>query len=237
MINQIRSEWLKVRTLRSSWIMTAVGVVLAALIAYFSTRELLETTGIQEVLLPVTSVPPFVLFVLGVQIAAQEYRFTTIRTTFTVTPRRGRVILAKIIVVAAWSLVCAAIFVAVSALTVSMSSTAGLSLDQDNALSLTLGSIAFVVLLAEFGLALGLILRNPAAAIAIGIIWISALENMLPAMIESTGKWMPIQAAMRMAEGDADPTRLSSAAGGLYGTLVIVLLLIVGAALTQARDA
>jgi len=38
---------------------------------------------------------------------------------------------------------------------------------------------------------LGLLLRSPISAIAVGVLWILILENILGALIKSTGKWLP----------------------------------------------
>jgi ABC-type transport system involved in multi-copper enzyme maturation permease subunit len=42
-----------------------------------------------------------------------------------------------------------------------------------------------------FGMILGLLLRSPISAIAVGVLWNLILENILAALIKSTGKWMP----------------------------------------------
>jgi ABC-type transport system involved in multi-copper enzyme maturation permease subunit len=38
---------------------------------------------------------------------------------------------------------------------------------------------------------LGLLLRSPISAIAVGVLWNLILENILAALINSTGKWLP----------------------------------------------
>ena len=42
-----------------------------------------------------------------------------------------------------------------------------------------------------FGMILGLLLRSPISAIAVGVLWNLILENILAALIKSTGKWLP----------------------------------------------
>ena len=42
-----------------------------------------------------------------------------------------------------------------------------------------------------FGMILGLVLRSPISAIAVGVLWNLILENILAALIKSTGKWLP----------------------------------------------
>ena len=38
---------------------------------------------------------------------------------------------------------------------------------------------------------LGLLFRSPISAIAVGVLWNLILENILSALITSTGKWLP----------------------------------------------
>jgi hypothetical protein len=38
---------------------------------------------------------------------------------------------------------------------------------------------------------LGLLLRSPISAIAVGVLWSLILENILGALIKSTAKWLP----------------------------------------------
>ena len=42
-----------------------------------------------------------------------------------------------------------------------------------------------------FGMILGLLLRSPISAIAVGVLWNLILENILAALINSTAKWLP----------------------------------------------
>lgn len=111
----LRSEWTKLISLRSTKVALALSVVLAlaltALLAVVAgathgdwtpedrqSREPGEGSLIGGILTVV------ILTVLGVTAATGEYVSGTIRLTFTATPRRGRVLAAKALVVAAVTL-------------------------------------------------------------------------------------------------------------------------------------
>ncbi len=102
----VRSEWTKLRTVRSTWItlliMVVVTVGLGALIAFgfahrFNHRDLSErvqfdpvSTGFSGLFLSQLAVG-----VLGVLVITNEYTTGMIRTTFQAVPRRGQVLAAK----------------------------------------------------------------------------------------------------------------------------------------------
>jgi ABC-type transport system involved in multi-copper enzyme maturation permease subunit len=48
---------------------------------------------------------------------------------------------------------------------------------------------------------LGLLLRSPISAIAVGVLWNLILENILAALIKSTGKWLPGVNFANLGEG------------------------------------
>ena len=106
----LQSEWTKLRTVRSTWIIVALAIGLSigfsALIALVSglTHDSWNDT-IREGFDPVLTTMSGWLFgmimviVLGVTSVTSEYGSRMIRTTFIVSPRRGRVFAAKAIVV------------------------------------------------------------------------------------------------------------------------------------------
>jgi ABC-2 type transport system permease protein len=119
-IATLTSEWTKLRTLRTTWVTLGVGVVLAvgitALLAIVTgttwddwsaaDRESFEPTLLA---LGGTFFSSIAFALLGVSAAASEYSSGMMRLTLTATPRRGRVLAAKVVVVAALTLVAGAI--------------------------------------------------------------------------------------------------------------------------------
>ncbi len=109
----LQSEWTKLRSLRSTWIVVSLAIGLSigfsALIALVMglTSEPIETWSEADRVMsdPVTSSMPGLLFslilliVLGVTAVSSEYSSGMIRTTFILNPHRIRVCAAKAIIV------------------------------------------------------------------------------------------------------------------------------------------
>lgn len=107
------SEWTKLRSVRSTWILTGLAVVLpigfSAAIALVMglTSEPIDTWSEADRVMsdPLTSSMPGLLFslilliVLGVTAVSSEYSSGMIRTTFIVNPDRVRVFVAKALIV------------------------------------------------------------------------------------------------------------------------------------------
>jgi len=115
-----------------------------------------------------------VLIVVATMFITSEYRRGLIRTTFTATPQRGRVLAAKAVVIGAIAFVTGAIAAAVGVpLGLHILNTGGNYVFPANAvtkLQIIAGSGALLALTAVAVLALGTILRTSAIAITTGII-------------------------------------------------------------------
>src|SRR5699024_161180 len=103
MLNSIRSEWIKFRSVRSTLLLLGAGGALTVLFAVLIARDLArdqQTFHLTDISAG-SNIAVYLFGALGVQIIGQEYRFNTIRSTFLATPKRLRVYLAKMIVVSA----------------------------------------------------------------------------------------------------------------------------------------
>jgi ABC-2 type transport system permease protein len=111
----VAGEWLKLRAMRGTLVIACLGPVLGTtLCVLLAVAVGLESDGWSQhdraefdpLLFPLVSgiVSGVLLVVFGVRAGACEYRAGLVRLTLTVTPRRGRVLLAKIVVtaVASW---------------------------------------------------------------------------------------------------------------------------------------
>ena len=116
----------------------------------------------------------FAVIALGVLAMTSEYRTRTIRTTFTVSPHRGRVLAAKAVVVAAGVFAAGLVACAVSyvvSLPIQRRNGYGpplftqRSLTDPLVLRAVVGTAAFLALIALLSLAVGVIVRRTAAAV------------------------------------------------------------------------
>jgi ABC-2 type transport system permease protein len=268
MINLLRSEWIKLRSVRSTLILLLAAGVLVVFFAVIAANNV-ENTCVREVkteqgrtytdqqpcdnvannpaytpqpthLGDVTvgvTVAIFLFGTLGVQVIGQEYRFNTIRPTFTAVPRRFRVLIAKLVVVAIAAAVVSAVMVAICAVvgTVTRDSFAIDSTDH----RVIFGTLLFAMGWTMYGMGLGAIVRQPVAGIVILLIQGLIAEPLLASQVRWLGPWMPFQNGVQMTgrePGDPDMFR-SIFAGGVYFFLFTFVLWGIGAYLVNKRDA
>jgi ABC-type transport system involved in multi-copper enzyme maturation permease subunit len=117
-----------------------------------------------------------VLIVLGVLFVTTEYRRGMIRTTFAASPRRGRVLAAKAVVIGAVSFVTGLISGAIArplcAYLLRRNGNILLPVNRLTELRLVVGTAALLAVAAVFALAVGMLLRRSAAAVAVVVVLI-----------------------------------------------------------------
>ena len=200
-LRALRSEWTKFWSLRPSWI--TLGVALALLIAfgaiaaYTYSPDAVATTGppppgasddSDAVALALTGVSfaSLAVGVLGVLLSAGEYSTGMIRSTLAAVPRRLPVMWSKAAVIGPPVLILSTI----GALAAFQLGTPGLdgetialSLGDDGVLRSLAGAGVYLGLVAVFGVALGVLIRSSAGAIAalVGILLVlPGLASLLP---------------------------------------------------------
>ncbi|MFM7617535.1 MAG: hypothetical protein ACKO72_08790 [Actinomycetes bacterium] len=194
MIHQMRSEWIKFRTVRSTVVLTILAIVLAAGVAVLAGFLVDGTMRIDDCLGGV-QVASLLILVLGVQIVGQEYRFATIRPTFSATPRRGRVIVAKLLVLCLTTAVAAVVLMALSVLCawiVTRFQDIRLDLSAPGTSRVLIGTVVVLVIHAILGFGVGCIVRQPIAGIVIVLVWVTVVEGILIGLLPDAVKWFPI---------------------------------------------
>src|ERR1051326_2578737 len=166
-----RMEWIKLRSLRSTWLTLALAVCASAGIA-LATGGSNTASGGMSVSNTLTGMLIGVLLigVAGVLAVTSEYSSGTISATFAAAPRRHRVLAAKAAVVAAVALITgeAAAFLSFFAggMTLHHGITAP-ALSQPGVLRAIVLTGASLSLTGLFGLGIGTIIRHTAAAITV----------------------------------------------------------------------
>lgn len=153
-----------------------------------------------------------VMLILGALITGSEDRWSTWKVRFTQGPGRTTVILAKFVAAAVAAAAIAALALAGAVLaSLVIASLAGESRAIPNPGAL-LSSFAAAALIAttwtSVGMALGVVFRGATVAIAVGLIWTLALENVLSGLAGMLPALEPVRLAL-----------LSSASGSLVGSL------------------
>lgn len=218
----VRSEWIKLRTLRSTWITYAVALLvtdgLAVLVCSLHGREV-HREGLP--LLPDAAAFPLrpIMFaqlaigVLGVLFVTGEYATGMIRASITAAPRRTPVALAKALVFGVCTTVVAGglCFVAFFAGQAILSQWHyDVSITAPGALRSVLGATFYLVCIGLIGLGLGWAIRNTGGAIAtlFGIVLVlPLLVQALPhSWQDNITKFLPLSIVERIVSTEpADP--------------------------------
>jgi ABC-2 type transport system permease protein len=247
-----RSEWIKLRTIRMNWVLVVIAAAFPLIVGVLTTalqRERdIDARGVVDVVTGTTSVTALLLGVIAASSSTGEFGFGTIRPTFAATPRRSRVIVAKAVVTTLVALVVAAVVVLVDfAVCAAIASNRGrpVSLgDVPGGTAAVIGVIVFAGIVSLLGYGLGLLIRNTPATIAVLLVWPLVVENLIAGLLVATGvkhpaKFLPYISGIQLANPDAgiDKDVLARVPAGLYFGGVTLAILLLGAYLTNRRDA
>ena len=184
---------------------------------------------------------------IGATAITGEFGFGTIRPTFAAMPRRWTVIIAKAIVTVVVALVAEAVVVIVTYAACSI-----IASSRDRPISLSdvpagaaplVGVVVFAGIVGLLGYGLGLIVRNTPATVAILLVWPLVIEGLVAALLAAAGvdnplKFLPYNSGIQLGNPDVgDSTVLSRVPAGLYFGSVTLVILVIGALLTDRRDA
>jgi len=240
MIAQLRCELLKQRTTRTTlllvaWLVGLTVLVVALHVLSFKAGTLARPDSQMKILGLGTSLGALFAALLGALSVTGEFRTGTIRPTLLVTPRRTRVLAAKL---AAGTLTGAAIGLLAEALTAA-GEAIGLGLRGidvklgagDYAQLLAGGALAGA-LFAAIGVGVGAIVRNQVAAVAGLCVWLLFVEPLLLSDVPAAAKYAPEAAAGAIAGAIQ-----SQIADSLLAPALGVVLLVVYAALAGIAGA
>lgn len=242
MIAQTRSELLKIRTTR-----TMLGLLVGLVVLTFAIALLhgllskpggLDGKGDQRDLFGTGGFASIFALLAGVLVVTSEYRFGTIRPTFLVTPRRSRVVAAKIVSSALAGVVLGAVAEAV-VLAISYAVLTG----RDIPHALDGGDVALVVLRVlgdaalwgALGVGAAAVIRNQVATVIALLVWLFLVESLLIGFLPDAGRFLPGQASGAMT-GASNDDLLSPAAGAAVFVGWVAALGAAGIALTAWRD-
>ena len=241
---QLRSELLKVRSTRTSLglLGAMIGLVLFLVIMYglaVHPSELMKEEH-QRVMLGLGLAGGFVAALIGVMSITSEFRHGTIRPTFIFTPRRGRVMAAKVLstfaVGAAFGLLTEALALGVG-IGILTARGAHLVLSPRELLLVAVGSVAAAALLAALGVGVGAVLRNQVLAVIGFVVWFMVIENLVVSFASGVGKFFPLAAADALSGvKGVDAQALSAAQGGLVLIGYVLVFFVAGLLVTKRSD-
>lgn len=163
----LRSEWIKFRTLRSTWWLAAWAVAAGMLVTAFWTVATPDATPDSVFEAVGTGYTPteILLILLGVMIATADYENHAISVTFSAVPRRTPVVLAKFLLSALVGFVVGAVAVVLSFLLANALHAEAASLG-DPVVLRDIGGIAlYAACSAVIATAIGLVFRSTIASV------------------------------------------------------------------------
>lgn len=193
----IKAELLAARGTRSMWVLGAVTVAFGVAWAVLEVLVFMRRYGdTMDTAYGMAAAGFLFAMVLGIMLTAGEYRHRTITWTLLVNPRRARMIAAKLAACAllgllvglAAALVTTPVVAGLAAATGRPAADAGVP-------AVVAGSVASIALWTTLGGALGVLVRNQAAAITIAFVWFYNAESGLIALAPAVGRWTPSGAA------------------------------------------
>ena len=220
MSDALRFEWVRIRTLRSTYWLTGLGIVITAgiafIIALVTRNEPMTAVIVSNVLLGggefATFIPIF-MAIMGVLATGHEYRYGTIQPTLTALPQRSRLLTAKLIVVSVVTLAVVAVSLLINTVIGTIFWGELPDLGMDPLSEVIPGYFLMVLLWAILGVALAQLFRGVPTAIVVllvtpliveglitGLATIPALDWLVPVV-----KFLPFTAGSRLiATGSLD---------------------------------
>ncbi len=212
MLPVIQSEFRKLTTVRSPWLLLAAGplIVIAGVTGLVESGGNLHDPAVQSTALAHVGLAALFTLIFGILAVAGEYRHGTVTDTYLSFPKRGRVLTAKLAI-------CALIGAAaglVSSL-VALAATAAWWAAKGGAFHLSAagtwrtvgGGVAANAAFAAIGVGLGALIRNLAGAVAAALAWIALIEGITGQLLGSgLARWLPFYASQALDRANMSAT-------------------------------
>lgn len=178
--------------------------------------------------------------VLGAIGLTGEYRHKTVTAAFLATPRRGRLVLAKLVTFAALGVGYAvASMIVVSAIAVPWLRAKGVTVTTDGKAGLALGVLVAVAVFAVVGVGVGALVREQVATVVGILVYLFVVEPIVTRIgaLQSWSKYLPGAAEDALTQiSQANQDLLAAWQGGLVLAAYGVLFAVLGTLISIRRD-
>jgi ABC-2 type transport system permease protein len=195
---QIRTEFRKIATIRSPWLLLAAGpvIVVAGVSGLVASGGNVHDPAVQNQALAHVGLAAVFTLMFGILAVAGEYRHGTITDTFLSFPGRGRVIGAKLAVYGLTGAVAGFVSAAVAlAATAAWWAAKGGATHLHGIWPALAGGVAANCAFAVIGVGLGALIRNVTGAIALALAWIALIEGIAGQLLGGLARWLPFSAS------------------------------------------
>lgn len=232
-------EVLRLRTVRQPWLALLAAELLVVVGVAGVAHSADDLTGDLPRALAHVGLASIASLVLGILAVAGEYRHRTITDTFLSFPRRTTPLLAKLLVVT----VAGGLIGIVASLTAIGTAALVWAADgaawqwTEEATRTVVGGVVWNAAFAAIGVALGAVVRNVMAAIAVGLGWIAVVETVVGQLLGAeAARWLPFAAGLSLGRADAFGDPLPQLAAALVLAAYAGALSLVAAFVTLGRD-
>ena len=247
MLPAITAEFRKLFTVRSTYIVSVLAILLSGFFSFYiqgmrAEGSLMFTGKLQDEIISTVALLAIFGAIIATLLITHEYRYNTIMYTLTASNSRSKVIIAKITAVMGYVLLFALTGVIVSVAAMYL----GLAVKDYSLISQTIhwGDLlwrCFYYMLAYglAGLVLGFLARQVVGAIVIIFLFPSTIEPLLGLLLKENAKYLPFTALNRVVDnspaqsGDALTVGVAAAVFGGY----LAVAWIVAWVLFYRRDA
>jgi ABC-2 type transport system permease protein len=238
------NELLKLRTIRSPWLLLAAAplLVIAGISGGASSSKSPLDPAMQSEMLAHVGLTSILTVVFGTLAVAGEYRHRTITDTYLGTPSRGRVIAAKLLVYAVLGALSGVVSTAVGlGAAAAWWSGKGVAFSWgDSAMWTTIGGgIAWNAAFAAIGVGVGALIRSLVGAIAATLAWIALVEGIVGQLVGNLARWLPFNAGQAL--GQASKPMMSDSLlprwdGGVVLAVYLVMFAVLAVTTSMRRD-
>ncbi len=244
MSKELRSEILKVATLRSTYVIAIISLLIVGLASYVSPSfEGLSSDTIAAGILGVGSITGQFAMIFAILLIAHEYRYNTITYTLTATNNRFKTLLSKAIVVVGYAIFLTLAAQILSVLVVYVSAAIkDVSLGtQIINIGHVLRSVYYAGAYALFGLALATISRSLPFSIFAVFFLPNTVEGLLSLLLKDNSRYLPFMSLQAVVtEGfrySEDSPVITPLMGVTIFTIFLAVVWLVTAVLFRKRDA
>jgi ABC-2 type transport system permease protein len=201
-LNAFRAELRKLRTVRTTLVLTLIGwgvVVLSTSAGLFSSLAgpgFSGTDGQVSESIGQIGGSSMIVLIVALLTMTTEFRHGTIGRTLQITPSRTRMLAAKMSAGITYALayfVSSLLLVAILVAIASVVRDASVTLGPETLTALWHGPVG-LILNAVLGVAVGALVRSQVVAITLTLVWLFVIENLFAALLPQVGRWLPFQA-------------------------------------------